>query len=87
MSRKHFPQRGDKVNDSRRTPHANGFVLRVIFDDGPDEVIVRFDNGIHNYDYHEFEYTWTDRYGGVFILAEEKFAVSPSIQPSEQNND
>jgi len=68
MSKNHFPRRGDKVNDTRRIPHANGFVQRVMYNDGPESVVVRFDNGVEEYDYEEFQYTWTDRYGGVFIL-------------------
>jgi len=68
MSRKHFPQRGDKVNDIRRIPHANGFVQRILYDDGPSEVIVKYDDGMVTYDYSEFEYSWTDSMGGVFIL-------------------
>ena len=68
MSKTHFPRRGDKVNDIRRLPHANGFVQRVLYDDGPDEVVVRFDDDIKSYDYAEFQYSWTDTYGGVFIL-------------------
>lgn len=69
MSKKHKPQRGDKVNDKRRIPHANGFVERIIYDGGPTEVVVRFDNEIVYYDYSEFEFSWTDTYGGVFILS------------------
>lgn len=69
MSIKHFPRFRDKVNDNRRE-HANGYVLAVSFDDGPDEVIVRFDDGIVYYDYEEFRWTWTDAYGGVFLLAQ-----------------
>jgi hypothetical protein len=68
MSKKHFPQRGDKVNDIRRMPHANGFVVRVLYDDGPSEVIVKFDDGEETYDFEEFRYSWTDTYGGVFVL-------------------
>ena len=71
MSRNHKPRRGDKVNDTRRIPHANGVIIRILYDDGPDEVIVKFDNGIECYDYSEFEFTWTDRYGGAFILDKE----------------
>lgn len=68
VSRTHKPQRGDKVNDTRRIPHANGSVLRILYNDGPEEVIVRFDDGIETYDYEEFRYTWTDKFGGCFIL-------------------
>ena len=68
MSKNHFPKRGDKVNDTRRIPHANGFVTRVLYDDGPDEVMVEFDDGTVFYDYSEFEHSWTDSLGGVFIL-------------------
>lgn len=69
MSASHKPQKNDKVNDVSRVPHANGFVLRILYDDGPSEVMVRFDNGIEFYEYSEFEYSWTDGYGGVFIIA------------------
>lgn len=72
MSNKHFPKTGDKVNDTRRT-HANGHVVKVIYNDGPDEVMVRFEDGIEYYDYHEFEYSWTDNYGGCFILSRINF--------------
>lgn len=68
MSLSHFPRRGDRVNDSRRIPFGNGFVVRVLYDDGPDEVIVKFDNGTEFYDFEEFRWTWTDHYGGAFIL-------------------
>jgi hypothetical protein len=66
MSRTHKPQRGDKVNDTRRIPNANGFVVRILYDEGPSEVVVKFDDGTETYDYSEFEYSWTDKYGGVF---------------------
>lgn len=68
MSSKHFPRKNDKVNDKRRIPHANGFVVRVLYDDGPDTVIVKFDNGKELYDYADFINRWTDDYGGVFII-------------------
>lgn len=69
MSQKHKPQRLDKVNDKRRiAPYQNGFVLRILYDDGPDEVIVKYDNELVFYDYDEFRWTWTDHYGGCFIL-------------------
>lgn len=68
MSTNHKPRRGDKVNDKRRIPYANGFVVRVLYEDGPSEVLVRFDDGLVFYDYTEFEYTWTSRYGGAFEL-------------------
>lgn len=70
MSKRHFPSKGDKVNDTRRkAPYQNGFVLKVIFDDGPEEVLVDFDNEKSvAYDYDEFRYTWTEKYGGCFIL-------------------
>ena len=68
MSKNHFPQKGDKVNDKSRIPNANGFVVRVLYDEGPDEVVVRFDDEVVNYDYEQFRYAWTDTYGGVFIL-------------------
>lgn len=69
MSKDHFPSKGDKVNDTRRpSPYQNGFVIRILYDDGPDEVIVRFDDEVMNYEYEEFRYSWTDTYGGVFIL-------------------
>lgn len=80
MSSSHFPRRNDKVNDRRRIPHANGFVVRVLYDDGPNEIIVRYDNGKEVYDYEDFKGTWTDRYGGAFILAGE----SDNPQTSEQ---
>lgn len=70
MSSKHFPRRGDKVNDKRRIPYANGFVVRVLYDDGPDTVMVRFDNGVELYDYDDFRNTWTDNYGGAFQLSQ-----------------
>lgn len=69
MSKNHLPQQGDKVNDVRRdNPFRNGFVIRVLYDDGPDEVLVRFDNGVESYQFSAFEYSWTDRLGGVFML-------------------
>ena len=69
MSRRHAPQKGDKVNDIRRLPNANGFVVRILYDDGPSEVIVKFDDRSTTYEYSEFEYTWTDKFGGCFILS------------------
>ena len=68
MSHKHFPRKGDKVNDKRRIPNANGFVVRVLYNDGPDEVLVKFDDGLVSYEFSEFEHCWTDRLGGVFEL-------------------
>lgn len=69
MPRKHLPRKGDKVNDIRRTPNANGFVRRVLYgDDGPEEVVVKYDDDIVTYDYDEFRYAWTDHYQGTFIL-------------------
>lgn len=80
---KHFPRRGDKVNDKRRIPNANGFVFRVLYDDGPSEVIVRYDDGLVTYDYEDFRNRWTDHYGGAFEL------VNPpgAVPISEQNNE
>lgn len=78
MSKNHIPKNGDKVNDNRRIPHANGTVVRILYDDGPDEVVVKFDNGIEVYDYDEFRHTWTDRYGGVFLLNGETFWKKPT---------
>lgn len=72
MSLNHFPRRNDKVNDRRRR-HGNGFVVRVLYDDGPDEVMVKFDDGIAFYEFEEFRWTWTDTYGGVFILAGDSY--------------
>lgn len=69
LSINHFPRRGDKVNDKRRIPFANGFVVRVLYDDGPDTVIVQFDNGKELYDFEDFRSKWTDHYGGAFELA------------------
>ena len=70
MSKRHFPQRRDKVNDLRRpAPYQNGFVVRVLYDDGPEEVLVDFDNEKSvSYDFEEFRYTYTEAYGGCFIL-------------------
>ncbi len=43
--------------------------MRVGYDDGPEHVYVRFDDDPYvEYDYDEFRYSWTDTYGGVFIL-------------------
>lgn len=71
MSRQHKPQRGDKVNDQARHAEgkqANGFIQRITYADGPDEIIVKFDDDIETYDYEDFRYRWTDNYGGVFVL-------------------
>lgn len=68
MSNSHFPRRGDKVNDTRRIPYANGFVQRVLYDDGPDEVMVKFDDAYEFYPFEEFRCSWTDDYFGCFIL-------------------
>lgn len=76
MTSSHFPHRGDKVNDKRRIPHANGFVVRVLYDDGPDEVIVSYDNGMVTYDYGDFSSTWTDDYGGAFVLVNDPKATA-----------
>lgn len=56
------------MNDKRRIPHANGFVVRVQYDDGPDTVVVKYDNSIELYDFEDFRNTWTDSYGGAFVL-------------------
>lgn len=69
MSKKRKPVKGDKVNDVRRAPNANGFVQRILYsEDGPEEVLVKFDNSMEFYDYDEFTYSWTDRFGGCYIL-------------------
>lgn len=68
MSSSHFPRRGDKVNDKRRIPYANGFVYKVLYDDGPSEVIVKYDNGYETYDYEDFRSRWTDSVGGAYEL-------------------
>lgn len=69
MSKNHFPTRNDKVNDNtRRPPYANGFVQRVLYEDGPSEVLVDFGNEIVSYDFSEFRYTWTEKYNGCYIL-------------------
>ena len=70
MSITHFPRRGDKVNIVSRAPFGNGFVVRVLYDDGPESVLVKFDNGSEFYDFEDFRSTWTDAYGGVFILTQ-----------------
>ena len=80
MSSKHFPRRGDKVNDNRRTPYANGFIFRVLYDDGPDEIMVKFDDTIETYDFEDFRSRWTDDYGGCFILVN-----PPNATISEQS--
>lgn len=85
MSIKHFPRYRDKVNDNRRE-HANGHVLAVSFDDGPDEVIVRFDDGLVYYEYEEFRWTWTDAYGGVFLLAQPSKAAQATADERERNH-
>ena len=75
MSRNHKVKVGDTVNDSRRIPHANGKVIRLLWDDeGLQEVLVKFDNATVFYDADEFVMKWTDRYGGAFILDEEKIS-------------
>lgn len=71
MSRLHKPAINDKVNDQARFAEgkeANGFIFRMTYDDGPDKILVRFGDGIEEYDYEDFRYRWTDNYGGVFIL-------------------
>ncbi len=80
MSNSHFPRRGDKVNDTRRV-NANGFVQRILYDDGPDEVMVRFDDGYEFYPFDDFRMSWTDTYGGVFILN------NKVLGQSEQNHE
>lgn len=65
---KHIPRRGDKVNDTRRIPHANGVIQRILYDGGPESVMVKFDNGVEFYDYEDLRNRWTDDYGGTFIL-------------------
>lgn len=72
MPRPHYPRRNDKVNDSSRIPHANGFIIRILYgDDGPEEVMVKYDNAITFYDWEQFEFSWTDRYGGCWIIDKE----------------
>lgn len=71
MSVRHKPAIGDKVHDFRRVPHANGSINRILYDDGPSEIIVKYDDGLVYYDYTDFDYCWTDRYGGTYILDKE----------------
>jgi hypothetical protein len=72
MSKQHRPTRQDKVNDQQRFSEgkqANGFIHRLIYgDDGLETIMVRFDDGIENYDAEQFHYRWTDRLGGVWQL-------------------
>lgn len=70
MSATHKPQRGDRVNDKRRNPpYQNGFVHRILYDDGPNEVVVKYDDELVFYDYSEFEYSWADnRLTAAFVL-------------------
>ena len=84
MGKRH-PRFRDKVNDNRRE-HANGYVLAVTFNDGPDEVVVRFDDEIVYYQYEEFEFTWTDGYGGVFLLAQASKAAQATADHREEKN-
>lgn len=71
MSKRHFPQRGDKVNDSRRpVGFKNGFVRNLTYDDGPENVYVKFDDEVVEYDFEEFRYSYTEAYGGVFMLGD-----------------
>lgn len=86
MSIRHFPRYGDKVNDCRRGEHVNGFVRGVKYDDGPDEVIVSFDDKIEWYAYSEFEHTWTDAYGGAFILSQPFKAAESTAQYRWEKN-
>jgi len=73
MSRRHHKMvNGDKVNHQGRFKEGkqgNGFVRRIIYgDDGPEEVIVQFDDGTEIYPYEDFRHAWTDDYGGVYML-------------------
>jgi hypothetical protein len=72
MSKKHKPTRGDKVNDQQRFSEgkeANGFIHHLVYgDDGLETILVRFDDGTEHYDAEEFQYRWTDNYGGVYQL-------------------
>lgn len=68
MSISHMPRKGDKVNDGSRIPHANGTIIRLIYDDGLSEIVVRYDNGVEYYDKEDFDFAWTDKYGGVWVL-------------------
>lgn len=67
MSLRHTPSRKDKVNDSSRA-HANGFIHRLIYDDGLSEIVVKYDDGLVYYDKADFDFAWTDKYGGVWVL-------------------
>lgn len=73
MSIKHEPGKGDKVHDYRRVPHANGVISGFVYEAGEGivEVIVRFDDGPVYYDVTDFDYNWTDKYGGTYILDKE----------------
>lgn len=68
MSSRHKPTRGDKVNDGSRIPYANGTIIRLLYDDGLSEIVVRYDDTIVHYDAGDFDFAWTDKYGGVWVL-------------------
>lgn len=80
---KHMPRWKDKVNDPRRIPHANGFVWKILYDDGPSEVIVHFDDGLVTYDYEDFRNRWSDHYGGCFLLANHPTAVASGAKDED----
>lgn len=66
MSRRHKIRPGDRVNDRRRIPNANGTVRRIIYgDEGPEEVVVKFDDTTVEYEYDEFRYSYTERFGYI----------------------
>lgn len=69
--KRHFPRYNDPVNVRSRAPKAiNGFVQRVLYDDGPQTVIVKFADGIEEYDFDEVRSSWTTMFGGCFILSQ-----------------
>lgn len=86
LASKHFPRYGDKVNDCRRGEHVNGFIRAVSYVDGPDEVIVRFDDGLVYYEFTEFEHTWTDAYQGCFILSQPSKAAEATAEYRWEKN-
>ncbi len=70
MSRTHKPTRGDKVNDGSRIPNANGVISRLIYEAGEGlvEIVVKYDDEDVYYDAQDFDFAWTDKYGGVWVL-------------------
>jgi hypothetical protein len=77
------PQKGEKFWDSRQL-QPNGIIVRVIWQYGEREIIVKFyeTGNVVSYEMEELEGNWTSGYGGTWLLLEEE--ASPAVKAQNE---